>query len=179
MSGRLVFSDAHVQCAAELRADRTVALSGRVAYASRYAHVEILAPCPIDRRASYSGSGLPFASVAMAMEGTPNYVELPADADGAFSVVFKYPNSYLSDDACTKIPPSIFVVLTLPDEAADQIVVRLEMPDDLPVRTITERREKCALGPEFYAAKADIIGVRGAEATMRALAAVKVHRGLA
>jgi len=57
--------------------------------------------------------------------------------------------------------------------------VRLEMPDDLPVRTITERREKCALGPEFYSAKADIIGVRGAEATMRALAAVKVHRGLA
>lgn len=179
MSGRLLFNDARVQCTAELRGDRTVALTGRVANAGQYAHIEVLAPCPIDRRAAYSGSGLPFPSIGVAMDGTPNYAHVPPEAEGAFSVVFKYPNAYMSDDACEKIPPSVFVVLTPRAGAGDATIVRMEMPDDLPVRTLVERREKCALGPEFYAAKAEIIGVRGAEATMRALSAVKVYRGLA
>lgn len=188
MAAPLTYDSPHVQCTAELRPDRTVAISGRVPNAARYARVEIVAPCPIDRRAAYSGSGLPFPSLAVALEGTPNYARVPPDADGAFSVAFKYPNAYLSEDACEKVPPSAFVVLTpaapsggAPSGGAPSapIVVRLAMPDDLPVRTLTERREKCALGPTFYAAKAELIGVRGAEATMRALAAVKVHRGLA
>lgn len=178
MGRRLTFDHTLVHCVAELGADRTVLLTGHVRDAGQYGRIELMAAAPIDRRVSYSGSGLPFPCAAVALDGTPNYAEVPVTPDGAFTARFEWPNSYLSDDATAKVPPSVFVVLT-PRVGGRPVLVRLELPDDLPVRTLTDRAERSALGPAFYSAKADVIGIRGAEETMRALAAIKMMRGLA
>ena len=177
---RLSFQHAQVQCTVEINANRTLDITGRVLNPAQFSRIELMAAAPIDRKTSYSGSGLPFTCSGMALEGTPNYAEVPVTEEGNFSVLFQYPNSYLSDDAHTKVPPSVFVVLTpLAQAQAQPTIVRLELPDDLPVRTLTDRAERKALGPEFYNAKVEVIGIRGAEATMRALAELKMTRGLA
>jgi len=175
---RLTFQHAQVQCTVNINENRTLTITGSVIHPARFARIELMAAAPMDRRTSYSGSGLPFPCSGMALEGTPNYVEVPVTDEGNFSALFQYPNSYLSDDAHTKVPPSVFVVLT-PRGAEGPILIRLELPDELPVRTLTDRAERKALGPEFYNAKVEVIGIRGAEATLRALAELKMTRGLA
>jgi len=184
---RLTFQHAQVQCTIVINENRTLTITGSVIHPAPFARIELMAAAPMDRRTSYSGSGLPFPCSGMALEGTPNYVEVPVTDEGNFSALFQYPNSYLSDDAHTKVPPSVFVVLT-PRGAgagaegqaqAPPILIRLELPDELPVRTLTDRAERKALGPEFYNAKVEVIGIRGAEATLRALAELKMTRGLA
>jgi len=175
---RLTFQHAQVQCTIVINENRTLTITGSVIHPAPFARIELMAAAPMDRRTSYSGSGLPFPCSGMALEGTPNYVEVPVTDEGNFSALFQYPNSYLSDDAHTKVPPSVFVVLT-PRGAEGPILIRLELPDELPVRTLTDRAERKALGPEFYNAKVEVIGIRGAEATLRALAELKMTRGLA
>ena len=171
---RYNFTNEHLQCTAQLIHDRSVQLSGKVNHPKYYKRMELIAPAPIDRRVSYSGSGLPFPCAAIALDGTPNHHEI--QADGSFSTTFAYPNSYYSSDAAEKIPPSVFVVLH-PTSGGAPNWIRFELPDDLPVRTLTHRAERT--GPEFYAKKDDIVGIQGAEATMYAIANAKIKYGLA
>lgn len=154
----------------------SVQLRGRVANRGAYEHVEIIAPAPIDRMTNYSGSGLPFPCAAIAFENTPNRIDV--GANGAFEGTFAYPNSYYTEDAFRKVVSSVFAVMH-PRNGAEPIIVRMELPEQVPltVRTLTHRPKR--VDPEFYRAKEDIIGVRGAEATMRALSDVKVFMGLA
>jgi hypothetical protein len=171
------FQNAHVNCVIEELPALELRLRGLVLNPAKYKRVEVIAPNPIDRMASFSGSGMPFPCGAIAFEATPNWINVDPAGDGHFEGVFKYPNSYYTQDAKTKIKPSIFVILT--PAAGEPTFVRLELPDPLPVRTLTHREERGVLGPSFYTIKDDIIGVRGAEETMRRLAAAKMERALA
>jgi hypothetical protein len=171
------FQNAHVNCVIQELPDHELRLSGIVLNPSKYKRIEVIASNPIDRMTNYSGSGLPFPSGAVAFEATPNWINIDPASDGHFDGVFKYPNSYYTQDAKTKIKPSVFVILT--PASGDPTFVRLELPDPLPIRTLTYREGRDALGPSFYTIKDDIIGVRTAEETMRRLAAAKMERGLA
>ena len=95
--------------------------------------------------------------------------------NGRFSVRFYYPNSYYLEDGRTKINPSLFVILQ--PVAAEAVHIRFELPDPLPLRTLTHRPSRT--GPEFYAAKEVLLGVQSQEANLRQLGAVKEHYGVA
>jgi hypothetical protein len=72
----------------------------------------------------------------------------------------------------------VFVTLYWKDTTREKTVVRLPLFDPLPMRTLSYRPHYYK-GPHYYAVKSDIIGIRGAEATMRALAEAKVRYDLA
>lgn len=171
----LVFENQYVTAQMQITESGAVQIRGRVANRGAYDHAEIIAPAPIDRMTNYSGSGLPFPCAAIAFENTPNRIVV--GPNGTFDGVFAYPNSYYTEDAFRKVPPSVFAILHR--DGSEPIHVRMELPEPVPltVRTLTHRPLRT--DPEFYRIKEDLIGVRGAEATMRALNDVKVYNGLA
>lgn len=173
----LSFNNQYVACTMVITESGSIRLQGRVNNRAAYQAVEIVAPAPIDRMTNYSGSGLPFPCAAIAFDNTPNRILV--GESGQFQGVFAYPNSYYTNDAFNKVVSSVFAILYPKDVNEEPIVVRMELPEQVPltVRTLTHRPKR--VDPEFYRLKEDIIGVRGAEATMRALANVKVYMGLA
>lgn len=177
---RVQISNEYVRATLDIREDwATVLVRGSVVSPSSYAKMELIASNPIDRMTTYTGSGLPFPCAGMAFDGTPNYVEI--GPSGSFEKVFAYPNAFYAQDAFEKIPPSVFVRLYYKNEQLEPVYVRMELPEPVPtqVRTLTHRQNRYKLGPDFYGAKTDLIGVRGAHDTMVALRNAKIYHELA
>jgi hypothetical protein len=72
----------------------------------------------------------------------------------------------------TKIAPSVYFVFKPIDKNKEQHATRVELFDNLPVRSLVHRPNH-AKGPGFYSAKETLIGIRSAEDTMRTLAQYK------
>ena len=121
--------------------DGRLNLSGQVKQGN--VGIELLAANPIDRMASYTGSGLPFPCLDIALEGTVNryIVDTPT-----FTTQFEFPNSFYDATWSKKIGPAIFAVVHLAD--GSQSVFKLDLEDPLPLKTLTHRPER---SPEFYA----------------------------
>lgn len=161
------FQNEHVSCTVTVLPDRFLLIRGTVKSPQRYAYMQLLAAHPIQRMTSYSGSGLPFPCPNVAMNNTPNVLNIPSD--GEFTANFSYPNSYYTNDHLQKVPPSIFVVL-IPSNDLDPIISQFKLPEDDPLclRTLTHRATR-VIGPWFYQAKDQLLGVPiSAEHTMRA-----------
>ena len=173
------FDNEFVQCTVSPKdgSGRRISVRGYVKQMAASREAVVSAPNPIDRMTNYTGSGLPFPCQQIAFENTPNYARI-TEPGGKFDLEFSYPNGYYTTDAYTKIEPSIFVTLHWKDASKEKTVVRLPLTDGLPLRTLSYR-PNFYKGPEYYAAKTGIIGVRGAEATMRALTDAKIQHGVA
>jgi len=142
----------------------SVTINGSVKNPLLYKNMLLIAPAPIDRMSSYSGSGLPFPSFEMAIEGTPNRFEI--NTDGVFSTTFMYPNSFYEYNYETrqkdKIISSIFVILT--DYNYTENMIRIELKDLCVLRTLLNRSGR--KNPEFYAAKDYLVPITTAENIM-------------
>jgi len=150
------FNNDYISCKVLFTETRKINLEGNIKNSSNYEYMLIMAAHTIDRITSYTGSGLPWTCPGMAFENTPNRIEVPSD--GNFKGTFSYPNAYYTNDAFTKIPPSIFVVLK-PYNSESEITMRLELPEDeiLKLRTLTYRNG-FRNGPNFYN-KEEVMGV--------------------
>lgn len=155
-----------------------VSFAGSILEPGAYSKIEAIAASPIDRRMSYAGSGLPFPNADVAFEGTPNRIAIASP--GQFSGEFEYPNRYYLADARTLISPSIFFVLTPIAPGADPIYIRYELPvpEELELRSLNHRSGRTN-GPAFYSHKEDLIGIEGAERTMRLYADYKTRFNIA
>jgi len=152
-----------------------IAITGRVKNPNAYNKIQLIAANPIDRMTNYSGSGLPFPCASIAFENTPNKADIKTPT-GEFQVFFRYPNSYNSLDAMEKIAPSLFAVFYTEEEPT---YVRFQLPERAPLQVRTLVHRPLRTDPTFYSQKEHIIGIRGAEETMRRWADVKLFNGLA
>ena len=152
-----------------------VKIRGSLPDVADYQSVLVIAANPINRMTSYSGSGLPFPCQDVAFQDTPNYAYI---TETTFDLTFSYPNSYYSYDNWTKVPPSVFVIMTPTDSSKEPIVHRHELVDPLVLRTLNYRSGRYE-GPSFYARKEDIITMQGAEGVMRAMADAKARHNIA
>lgn len=78
--------------------------------------VEYVAACPTDRRASFAGSALPFASAKQAFDGTPfrGRARLALGDGGATTYEIhlpggRLPGAFYADMKGTLIPPTVFL----------------------------------------------------------------------
>ncbi len=62
-----------------------------------------------DRRASYTGSGLPFANKAQAFEKTSNVGKVILDINNRYNIKLITPNSYLVGLGSVTVPPTLFI----------------------------------------------------------------------
>jgi len=156
---------------------KRVDIKGTVSNPNNYTKMSLIAPNPSTRGASYSGSALPYPCAQIAFDRTPNIADVPEN--GVFSASFRYPNSYYSHDAFTKVVSSIFLTLQERDTDKPPVFVRFELPDQHILRTLTHRPERNVLGPSFHVFKEDILGVASQENIIRRIGKVKETYGLA
>lgn len=121
------------------------------------------APAPVDRRASYSGSGLPYASREQAFAGTPNRGVADVGGGNAFELRLDAPSAYYEGLGTVLVPPTLHLAYL-----AGGVEMRSEVPLSKPVpfRTLTYPAQRN--GAAFYAPESPL--VRSQEAILRASA---------
>lgn len=165
------FDNEYVQCVVEIDEKEMLRVYGTIKQMRGIREAIIKAPNTIDRMTTYTGSGLPFPCAQIAFENTPNIIKV-TDPTGNFDTRFSYPNSYYTIDGHTKIESSIFFTIYWKNQEKEKTIVRLPLTDSLPLRTLNYR-PGYSRGPQYYSDKSDIVGIRGAEATMYAIAEAK------
>jgi len=148
-------------------------ISGQVINRSIYTNVVFLANNPIDKKSSYSGTGLPFPCADIAFEGSSNIYTV--NEYGNINCTFTYPNSYYTVANKNKIISSVFVIVEFIDGRKEMI--RLELQDLYPLRTLINRETRN--GPEFYSKKYDLLQIDTSEEVMKMYAKIKVENKIA
>lgn len=108
------------------------------------------APNPPDYRASFSGSGLPFASPNQAFDRTPNYGAVRAN-NGQFEFKLKFPNAYYAGLGSMYIPPHVHVKVC--ENGVEDKHHVIELGEGVPYRTLTypsPPSDKPRVSPMFY-----------------------------
>lgn len=104
------------------------------------------AAAPNDRRTSYTGSGLPHASITMAFEGTPLSGSIDVSVSGGFSfLVHDIPGSFYAFCGTVLVPPSIKFTWSERGQARAQW---LQVAEPIPYRMNTYPNLRT--GAEFY-----------------------------
>lgn len=129
------------QCRGHMRrhiSSTEVTIEGRLTIPGRSpgSTVSYLAAAPPDFRSSFSGSGLPFTSPAMALENTPNKGTAPLNpTDQTFQITIQMPNSYYAGHGTVLVPPTLYITYTLPTGKPHTVAVQIDEP--IPYRTLT------------------------------------------
>lgn len=167
------FHDELISCSIQILGNNVVQIVGSVNNYTNITSVLIVAPNSIDKRASYSGTGLPFPCSEIAFDGTPN--KHLVDKSGQFNVKFSYPNSYYTVADKKKIVSSVFFVIEMTD--GSKVFKRIELPDVCVLKTLVNRETRN--GPEFYSKKYDVLPVDTAEILMYQYSKFKTEYGAA
>lgn len=123
-----------------------ITVSGVVHGATPGSEVEYYAAAPADRRTSFSGSGLPFASERQAFEDSPNHGKVMLDKDCAFSISICKPNSYYKADCNKLITPCLYISYT--DKQGKPQLIRMDLDSKIPYRSLSYPAARTS--PEFY-----------------------------
>lgn len=91
-----------------------------------------IAASPIDRKASYSGSGFPFHNERQAFQNTPNKKAIRLNGN-AFEMPLLFPNSYYVELGNKLIPPTLFIRY---NNGAGQKMIQIKLSDPVPYRLL-------------------------------------------
>jgi hypothetical protein len=141
----------------------TINISGTIKFPFTSAY--IIAACPIDTMQNYSGSGLPFPNEQIAFENTPNKFILTSNI---FNTSFIYPNSYYLPDGKTIVLPTICLIID------GKIIEKKELPNLLPLKTLSYRKSRSENFSHFYGSKDYILPISNAENVMRSYSDAKI-----
>ena len=111
-----------------------ILVEGTVESVSSNPSVIYWAPCPANRGASFSGSGLPYPNPEIAYEKTPN-VGMVKTTDRKFAFRIKYPNSYYSALGTGYIPPIVNIKVC--EEGQQDKTTTIKIDDGIPFRSLT------------------------------------------
>jgi len=166
------FHNEYINCSVEFL-DCKIRIFGNILEPGKIKSAVIIAPNTFDKKASYSGTGLPFPCEEIAFENTPNQHII--DNKGNFDVIFTYPNSYYTVANKKKIVSSIFFIMETND--GQKYYQRFELKDMYVLRTLVNRETRN--GPEFYSKKYDLLPIDTSEILMYKYSELKQNYGLA
>jgi hypothetical protein len=96
--------------------------------------VAYIAAAPAHGNSSFSGSGLPYASPTMAIDGTPNKGKFVLDQLNRGQFTTTLPNSYYAALGTVLVPPTIYLNFILNGESK---TVGIQVSEPVPFRTLT------------------------------------------
>ena len=100
------------------------------------------AVAPTPRGYSFSGSGLPYPSYHVGLEGSPNIGSLMTKSDGSFSFNIHMPNSYYDENG-ELVPPQVLI-----KPCDSNSIAVIDVGKSLPHRASVY--DKSRTGPLFY-----------------------------
>lgn len=116
--------------------DRQLVVKGRINEYVKDDTVYFLAAAPPDYRATFSGSGLPFANQVQAFQHTPNKGTVKVPAYGSeFEIKLMTPNSYYVGLGTVYVPPTLFLEYTNGNGTKRNVSIKLS--DGIPYRSLT------------------------------------------
>lgn len=92
------------------------------------------AATPMDRRASYTGSGLPFANADQAFDDTPNQGSFKLELHNEFQVKLIMPNSYYRALGTVLVPPTLYLQY---QSHGKERRISIKISDGVPFRMLT------------------------------------------
>jgi hypothetical protein len=165
---KMLFENEFVKCEIKTIDNcQNIHITGIIFNRQNYKNVVFVANNPIDKKASYSGTGLPFPCAEIAFEGTNNIKMV--DTEGNIDIKFSYPNSYYSVANKKKVISSVFLIIEMANGTKE--FIRLQLEDLYPLRTLINRETRN--GPEFYSSKYEILPVDTAEEVSRVYSQIK------
>ena len=115
--------------------NRDIQIRGNILDEVKDKKIFFIAANGTDRRASFSGSGLPFANQQQAFESTPNIGEVELDYNNSFLIDLITPNSYLVGLGSVTIPPSLFIEYFRLN--GEKRIITIKVAEPIPYRTLT------------------------------------------
>jgi hypothetical protein len=112
-----------------------IEVSGRILDDVKDQTIYYIAAAGPDRRASYTGSGLPFANQIQAFDNTPNVGKVRLEFGNSFKIPLITPNSYMVGLGSVTIPPSLFITYLRPND--EKRTVTIKVGDSIPYRSLT------------------------------------------
>lgn len=108
-----------------------------------------IAASPADHKATYTGSGLPFANQIQAFENTPNIGEVELKGDNTFEIDLMMPNSYLVGLGSVVVPPTLYLEYLDGERKVRRVVIKLSQ--GIPYRSLTYPMvPRPRAGADFY-----------------------------
>jgi hypothetical protein len=115
--------------------DAQLVIKGQIKETVRDNTVYYIAATPPDYRATFTGSGLPFASQTQAFQGTPNIGQVQTNFGGEFEIKIMTPNAYYVGLGTVYVPPTLY--LEYFDHQGKKKNVSIKLSDGIPYRTLT------------------------------------------
>ena len=110
-------------------------LTGQIEEQVKDNAIHYVASAPPDHRASFTGSGLPFANQLQAFDNTPNQGRAVLDNQNTFKLKLIMPNSYMVGLGSVTVPPTVYLqYLNMKDELR---TITIQISDGIPYRTLT------------------------------------------
>jgi len=140
-------------------------VSGRINETVKNNKIYYVAASPADHRASYTGSGLPFANQLQAFDNTPNQGVVSLGTTTAFEINIMVPNSYQVGLGSVIVPPTLYIEYI--NEQGEDRIISVKVSDGIPYRTLTypvyprARKDVSFYDSQFY------LQVRGQERILR------------
>ena len=154
-------------------------VSGQLKNSSPNSVISFWAAAPPTKGISFSGSGMPYPSPAVAYDRTPNKGVITA-VNGRFNFVLKYPNAYYIGLGSLYIPPHINFKITEPGLQSQQTPkthnFSVQIDDGIPFRMLTypaPPTNKPRISPLFYCEPEK--GARTQESILRASSYPSTH----
>lgn len=151
----------------EIETDGNVTISGVVKNNVGNTLVMYWAAAPAHRNASFSGSGMPYASAEMAFDRSPNVGAVKTNENGEFQFKIKYPSAYYAGLGSLYIPPQVHIKVCSDN---NDVFDTVKLGEGIPFRTLTSPAppgKRPRDSPLFYASK---LPVRGQEEILRSSA---------
>lgn len=129
---------------------------GQITGTVKGGRIQYRAANPMDRRMSFSGSGLPYASYQQAFDHTPNAGEKELTLSNAFEINLLMPNSYYIGLGSVLVEPTLFIEYY---DNEDKKVCPIIVNNATPFRTLTypiSNKYASRQNPEFYAGMWDL-----------------------
>jgi hypothetical protein len=117
------------------------------ALAKHVQQVEYLAAAPVDRRTSFSGSGMPYADEEQAFYDSPNTGSANVEGDGSFAIRMKVPSSYYIGLGTVLVPPTVYIKYAQEDEIK---TFKIIVDGPVAFRMLTYPMHPKRASPEFY-----------------------------
>jgi hypothetical protein len=132
----------NMYCSGEIKEGKNndIVIRGRVQELLQDNSIYYIAASPPDYRATYTGSGLPFANETQAFDNTPNLGKAYVN-NGVFEFSIMYPNSYMRGLGSIQIPPTVF--FEYKNMAGETKSFSVKISEGLPYRSLTYPYENC------------------------------------
>lgn len=128
-----------------------VVVKGVIEDANPNTPIRYLAAAPADHRATFTGSGLPFANQLQAFENTPNIGIVELDSQKHFEIKLMMPNSYMVGLGSVQVPPTLYLEYTS-SQTNETRQIAIQLSEGIPFRSMTYPMKPVARADaSFYA----------------------------